>query len=157
MADRMNEAIHYHIRPATAADSALIKAAIRQARLDPTNLNWQNFKVAEADAGDERGQMIGLCQVRRYWGVRELGSLYVREQYRSQGIGAALVRACLAGETPPVHLECLDLQQRYYEGFGFRRIPIRQAPMGLRLKASLGTVMSRLVVRRRIVVMRWDG
>ena len=55
----MNEANAYTIRPATAADSTMIKRTVRQARLDRTGLDWRNFKIAEQpDSGD----MIGFCR-----------------------------------------------------------------------------------------------
>ena len=150
----MNEANAYTIRPATAADSTLIKRTVRQARLDQTGLDWRNFKIAEQpDSGD----MIGFCQVRRYAGVRELGSLYVRKAFRGQGIGGALIAACLAEQSPPVHLECVAARQTYYERFGFRRIPKRQAPLALALKSSLGAALTWLVLRQTIIVMRWEG
>jgi hypothetical protein len=68
----------YTIRPATAEDASLIKHTVKQARLDRTGLDWHNFKMAV----DGEDQMLGICQVRRYAGVRELGSLYVRKPYR---------------------------------------------------------------------------
>jgi len=150
----MSEAQTYLIRPATAADSPLIKRTVRQARLDQTGLDWRNFKIAEQiDSSD----MIGFCQVRRYAGVRELGSLYVRKAFRGQSIGAALIHACLAEQSPPVHLECIGARQTYYERFGFRRIPKRQAPPALALKSSIGATLTWLALRQHIIVMRWDG
>ncbi len=141
------------IREATAADAALIKRTVQQARLDRTGLDWRNFKMAV----DEQGQMLGICQVRRYAGVRELGSLYVRKAYRCQGIAAALIHACLAEQPVPVHLECVEARQSYYERFGFRRISPWQAPMGLRAKSLLGGTIVRLFLGQRIIVMRWNG
>lgn len=84
----MNEANAYTIRPATAADSTMIKRTVRQARLDRTGLDWRNFKIAELV---KNGDMIGFCQVRRYASVRELGSLYVRKTFRGQAIGGAFI------------------------------------------------------------------
>jgi N-acetylglutamate synthase-like GNAT family acetyltransferase len=136
-----------------AADSQTIKRQVRREGLDPTGLNWRNFHVA-TDADD---QLIGFCQVRRYSGVRELGSLYVRPDQRRQSIGAVLIRACLAEETPPVHLECVAARATYYARFGFHRIARGQAPLLLRLKSLLGDTASRLVYGERIIVMRWDG
>lgn len=150
----MSDAPAFRIRPATAADASAIKRAVSQARLDRTGLDWRNFKVAEPLGG---GEMIGFCQVRRYRGVRELGSLYVRKDFRRQGVGAVLIRACLAEQSPPVHLECVQARQRYYESFGFRRIPKRQAPLALALKSIVGEIATWLALRRHIVVMRWDG
>lgn len=149
----MNEATAFQIRPATAADSPLIKHAVKQARLDQTGLDWHHFKVAELAGGD----VIGFCQVRRYAGVRELGSLYVRKDFRRQGVGGALIRACLAEQSPPVHLECVEARQSYYEPFGFYRIPKRQAPWALALKSLAGATLTWLALRKTIVVMRWDG
>jgi GNAT superfamily N-acetyltransferase len=143
----------YTIRPATAADASLIKHTVQQARLDRTGLNWRNFKMAV----DEADQMLGICQVRRYAGVRELGSLYVRKPYRGQGIAAALIHTCLTGQPAPVHLECVETRQPYYERFGFYRISPWQAPLALRVKTLLGGTVVHLLFRQRIVVMRWDG
>jgi N-acetylglutamate synthase-like GNAT family acetyltransferase len=150
----MNDADAYRIRPATDADSPMIKRTVRQARLDQTGLDWRNFKIAELM---ENSDIIGFCQVRRYANVRELGSLYVRKAFRGQAIGGALIHACLAEQSPPVHLECVEARQPYYERFGFHRIPKRQAPLALALKSSIGAALTWLVLRQTIIVMRWEG
>ena len=150
----MSEVAAFRIRPATAADSPLIKRTVRQARLDMTGLDWHNFKIAEHP---DSGEMIGFCQVRRYAGVRELGSLYVRKAYRGQAIGGALIRACLVEQSPPVHLECVEARQAYYERFGFHRIPKRHAPLALALKSSIGASLTWLALRKHIIVMRWEA
>ena len=107
----------------------MIKRTVRQARLDRTGLDWRNFKIAELA---ENGDMIGFCQVRRYASVRGgLGSLYVRKTFRGQAIGGALIRACLAEQSPPVHLECVEARQSDDEHFGFRRIPKRAGAAGV--------------------------
>ncbi len=84
------------IRAARAADQATIVGLVRAARLDPSNLHWPNFVVAEAD-----GQIVGCGQIRPDPGLRELGSMVVIKPYRQRGVGAAIVRAlqaCLSGE-----------------------------------------------------------
>lgn len=176
----MNRARTLRIRPARAEDQARIEQTVRRARLDRTGLDWHRFKIAELqaepgmgcpnEAGTPSGEgnarpdsegkqdiFLGMCQVRHYRGVRELGSLYVRKPYRGQGIGGALIRACLAEQEPPVHLECVEERESYYEGFGFCRIPLAEAPWALRAKSLLGTAVIWLFLRRRIIVMRWDG
>lgn len=149
----MNDDLSYDLRSARAGDAELIRTIVRRARLDRTGLDWRNFVVAEA----ADGQVLGICQVRRYPGVRELGSLFVGQRFRHQGIGAALIRACLEGQKPPVHLECLETRATYYHRFGFQRIAFRHAPLLLGLKSLVGSVATGLVLGQRVVVMRWDG
>lgn len=148
----MNELPWLRIRAATAADSRMVQQTIRAAGLDRTGLDWHNFKVAE-----DENAMAGICQVRRYWGLRELGSLYVRPDLRGQGVGGALIQACLADAQPPVHLECIEDRQSLYEAHGFQRIPLWRAPLGLRMKSMLGTTAAWLLYRKQVIVMVWAG
>jgi N-acetylglutamate synthase-like GNAT family acetyltransferase len=149
----MSEIGDVQIRPAAAADNRMIQETIKRAGLDRTGIDWRNFRIAE----DEAGEMVGLCQVRRYWGLRELGSLYVRPPQRGQGIAGALIRACLANQEPPVHLECVEDRQSLYEGYGFQRIPLWRAPLGLRIKSLVGTTATWLLYRKQVIVMVWTG
>lgn len=148
----MSEIPGLRIRAATAADSRMIQQTIKAAGLDRTGLDWRNFKVAE-----DENAMAGICQVRRYWGLRELGSLYVRPDLRGQGVGGDLVQACLADAQPPVHLECIEDRQSLYEAHGFRRIPLWRAPLGLRMKSMVGTTAAWLLYRKQVIVMAWTG
>lgn len=147
------QSVEVLIRPATEGDAEIIRQTIKAAGLDRTGLDWRRFKLAVTD----NGEVLGMCQVRRYWDTRELGSLWVRKDYRSQGLGGRLIRDCLAEESPPVFLECVEARQPYYEQHGFRRVPVLQAPRGLRFKSAIGGALARVFYRLRIIVMRWDG
>ena len=149
----MTQSGEVHIRAATAADAQVIKETIKRAGLDRTGLDWRRFNRAVT----AEGEVVGMCQVRRYWATRELGSLWVRKGLRQHGLGAMLIRACLAEESPPVHLECVEARQPYYEKHGFRRIPVLHAPRGLRVKSAIGGTLARIFVHQRVIVMRWDG
>ena len=97
-----------------------------------------------------------MCQVRRYWDTRELGSLWVRKDYRKRGLGGMLIRACLAEEIPPVHLECVEARQPYYSSMDLSVFPVLQAPRACGSSRLLAEHW-RVFFRRRIIVMRWDG
>ena len=49
-----------NIRPATAKDGETIKALVRMARINPRNLDWRRFIVAE-----ENGRVVGIGQVKQ--------------------------------------------------------------------------------------------
>lgn len=140
------------LRPATAADQAVIRQMVRDEDLDPTALHWSHFLIAEAE-----GKIAGIGQVRPYPKCRELGSLVVKEAYRQQGVGALIVNALLERETGDVYLECESQNERYYTRFGFEPIPWWRAPLPLKLKAGLGQIFGRLYGFRVVTMRRRKG
>jgi N-acetylglutamate synthase-like GNAT family acetyltransferase len=139
----------YTIRSAHAADEATIKALIRVEHLDPMNVHWQNFLVAE-----EAGRIIGIGQIKPFRSGRELGSLAVVADRRQIGVGGAIINALIARESGPLLLFCLAFREPYYAKFGFKRCGLRELRGELKLKYALGTVFTRLVGRRLIVMQR---
>ena len=79
------------IRPAGEEDRRVIRKMVFAENLDPTSLKWQNFLVAELV-----GSIVGIGQVRKHRGCRELGSLVVLKEYRRKGIGRMLMAAAEA-------------------------------------------------------------
>ena len=146
----MSEA--YSIRAAGAGDEGTIKALIRHEHLDPLNVHWQNFVVAE-----EAGHIIGIGQIKPYRSGRELGSLAVVPDRRQNGVGGAIIRTLIEREQGPLLLFCLSFREPYYAKFGFRRCGIRDLPGWFKVKYAIGTLVSRLIGRRLIVMQRPSG
>jgi N-acetylglutamate synthase-like GNAT family acetyltransferase len=147
----------YAIRRAVQADQASITAIVRAAGINPFNLPWPRFLVAEED-----GRIIGVVQVKPHGdGSRELASLAVIPERMSQGVGSALVEAILAAETGPVYLTCADHLEGYYTRFGFRSLePPQMPPYFLRLSSltrTLGAVLRAFGQHWRILVMARPG
>jgi N-acetylglutamate synthase-like GNAT family acetyltransferase len=142
----------YIIRSAVAADEATIKSLIRAEQLDPLNVHWQNFLVAE-----EAGRIIGIGQIKPFRGGRELGSLAVVADRRQSGVGGAIITTLIARERGPLLLFCLAFREPYYAKFGFHRCGLRDLRGELKLKYALGTVVTRLIGKRLIVMQRPDG
>ncbi len=133
----------YRLRAATAADQKTITAMVRGAGLNPLDLKWQHFLVA-----DEAGEVIGVGQVRHHGGaVRELASLVVAPGRQGEGIGAALVRALMAREQGIVYLFCQDSLEGYYARFGFAVTARSGLPGKLRLWHLLGNTMASVASR----------
>jgi N-acetylglutamate synthase-like GNAT family acetyltransferase len=140
----------YTIRSATAGDEATIKALIRGEHLDPFNVHWQNFLVAE-DA--EAGRIIGIGQVKPFHSGRELGSLVVVAGWRENGVGGAIIHALIDREHGPLVLFCLAFRESYYAKFGFRRCGLSDLPGELKVKYALGTIFTRLA-RYHLIAMK---
>jgi N-acetylglutamate synthase-like GNAT family acetyltransferase len=144
----------YTIRSARAGDEATIKALIRGERLDPLNVHWQNFVVAE---DSDVGRLIGVGQIKPYRSGRELGSLVVVPERRESGVGGAIIRTLLKRERGSLLLFCLAFREPYYAKFGFRRCGLRDLPGEFKVKYAVGTLVTRLVGRRLIVMQRPGG
>ena len=140
------------IRPAVEADQATITSMVRAARINPRDLHWARFLVAE-----DRGHIVGVRQIRVHkHGTREVASGVVRSEYRRRGISAELMRALLARERSPLYMMCDEKRARYYEPFGFRRVEPSELPADFRKEYRIGrivTLMLSLFARRNILII----
>ena len=146
------------IRPARQEDQETIVSLIRQAKLNPRNLKWQHFVVAE-----ENGSVVGIRQVKVYaQGTREVASGFVLPEYRRQGISAQLMNALLAREAGPLYTMVNEKRAYYYEQFGFRRVEVSRLPSDFRKEYRIGRIVTSLMSlfrkeRVRIVPLKRDG
>jgi amino-acid N-acetyltransferase len=139
----------FQIRPAHAEEAVTIRSMIRAERLDPFNVHWENFLIAETN-----GRLIGIGQIKPYPGARELGSLVVAKDHRQTGVGAAIINALIAREHGPLYLFCLAFREPYYAKFGFRSVTANDLPPALKSKYTLGQFFARLFRQRLIVMYR---
>jgi amino-acid N-acetyltransferase len=122
-------------RPATQADFPTIRRMIRQAGINPMQLNWRRFTLAV----DEHGRVIGCAQVKPHGdGTRELASLVVVPQQRGRGIARLLIETLLSREQPPIYLTCRSSLIPLYQKFGFRELqPSEMSPYFRRLSGMV--------------------
>ncbi|MBM4425047.1 MAG: GNAT family N-acetyltransferase [Chloroflexi bacterium] len=126
------------LRPATAADAKKIKDLIHEVRINPMNLDWERFIVAEDD-----GEFVGCAQVKPHTdGVRELASLAVSPSWQGQGIGSMLVKALLEREKGELYLMCRAKTAPYYRRFGFVEVVGKNIPRSFRLHARAGRLIA---------------
>lgn len=112
-------------RPAEKADAPVIRALIHKVGINPMDLDWRHFTVAET--GD--GKFVGCGQLKPHRdGSLELASLAVEEIYRRQGVARALIEHLMAQSPRPLHLMCRPSLQPLYEKFGFRVANVAQMP-----------------------------
>jgi N-acetylglutamate synthase-like GNAT family acetyltransferase len=138
-----------NLRPARAEDQATITTMVRGAHLNPMDLRWSRFLVAEDKTG-----IVGVGQIRPHPGASELASLVVREDRRGAGVGGQLVRALLAQSQGTIVLFCRPQLESYYAQFGFRAIGVKGAPPSLRTRYAIGRFITRLVVGRPMLMMQ---
>ena len=132
------------IRPATMADQPTIKAMVRAERLNPLDLDWRRFIVAE-----DQGHIVGIGQIKPHGPLRELASIVVVPKRQHQGIGSRIVTALLAQETAPLYLICDPRREPFYERFGFVPIQVDRMPGYFKLMYWLSIPYSLWIALRR--------
>lgn len=141
------------IRPAQAAERWLIIRRILREGLDPSQLDWRRFVVAE----DEVGEILGFAQMKDLGdGVQEFGSLVVEPHLRGQGIGGALLHHLVDPAPKPVYLLCAAKRVRYYQRFGFCELRAEEMPAPLRRKWRTGNFFAQLF-KQRVAAMGYSG
>ncbi|MEH2068657.1 MAG: GNAT family N-acetyltransferase [Nostoc sp.] len=112
------------LRKATSADQWSIRLLVFSAKLDPTQLNWQQFSVIECDRN-----LVSCGQLRNFSGAQELGSLIVAPAWRGRGLGSLLTQHLINTATQPLYLECLGQRlSEFYSRFGFVPISFADLP-----------------------------
>jgi N-acetylglutamate synthase-like GNAT family acetyltransferase len=153
------------IRAATASDQPAITALVRAARINPANLRWPNFIVAE-ELGVPGGRLVGVGQLRPHRNgmhgdtLLELASLAVAPAYQGRGVGRLLVECLVtrAGDRP-LYLMCMNDLEPYYRRLGFAAVEGAGVPQALAFFYWMGRIASVLataVLHRpmRLVIMR---
>ena len=146
------------IRPARQEDQQTIVSYIRQAKINPRNIHWERFLVAE-----ENGKVVGIRQVKIHArGTHEVASGFVLPEYRRQGISARLMNEILSRGKGTLYLMCRDKRTPYYEQFGFRQVDTNQLPSDFGKEYRLGIMITTLISvfgkdKVRIIPMRRNG
>lgn len=140
------------LRPACAKDTWAIRFLVLAAKLDPTQLRWQQFWVIECD-----GRLAACGQLRSFPNAQELGSLVVARPWRDQGLGSYLVEYLIQKATQPLYLECLGGRlANFYTRFGFVSVSWRELPRPLKLKFGFSTLAATLF-QIPVVIMQYSG
>ena len=139
------------IRPARSQDSWPLRLLVLGAKLDPTQLRWQQFWVIE----HREGQIVACGQLRTFEGCQELGSLVVRSPWRRQGLGSALTHHLIQQAIQPLYLECLGTGLAdFYQRLGFVPVAVTALPPGLQRKFGFSAAIARLL-RLPLYQMHW--
>jgi amino-acid N-acetyltransferase len=120
---------------------------VRRARLNPADLRWERFVIAERD-----GRAVGVAQLRGHPdGATELASMVVAPESRGQGIAIRLVDALLADQQAPVYTL---IDRRFVDRFarwGFVRVAPSELPRSVSRVYRIGRVVTAVgsVLRRQ--------
>ena len=115
----------YKLRSARKTDEKIIKELIERVRINPMNIHWKYFIVAET----LDGVFIGCGQLKHHNdGSIELASIAVEEAYRKQGVGRAIIEELLTDSPRPLYLMCRPVLGTFYEKFGFQTITGKELP-----------------------------
>jgi N-acetylglutamate synthase-like GNAT family acetyltransferase len=147
------EIADFLLRPALESDAVKIRDLIRRADINPFDLNWQHFIVAET-AG---GAFIGCAQLKRHKDQSvELASLAVEIEYRGQGVARALIEHLLTQSPRPLYLMCRPELGVFYAPFGFKAIGADEMSPYFRRLVRVIRVFVSLVRREGPLIMRLD-
>jgi amino-acid N-acetyltransferase len=129
----------YIFRKAKLVDVGVIAFLIFKARLDPTQLKWEQFLVIES-----YGRLIAFGQLRNFDSAQELGSLYVVPNFRNQGLGTFLVKNLVIQANKPLYLKCVKKELvKFYTNTGFIPVSFDELPQSLKIKFYLSYVRNK--------------
>ncbi|MBD1884955.1 GNAT family N-acetyltransferase [Microcoleus vaginatus] len=140
------------IRPASAQDIKSIIKLVWSAKLDPTQLRWEQFWVIECE-----GKLAACGQLRNFAGAQELGSLVVAKDWRDRGLGSYLTKYLIQQATEPLYLECLGKRlASFYTRFGFVEVSVQELPQSLKFKFGLSQ-LGKTLFKIPVTIMHYQA
>ncbi|WP_319592611.1 GNAT family N-acetyltransferase [Zarconia navalis] len=120
------------------------------AKLDPTQLRWQQFWTIECEE-----KLVAVAQLREFPEAQELGSLVVLPSWRGRGLGTYLTQHLIDRAAQPLYLECLgDRLAKFYAGLGFVPISHSELPQSLKLKFGISQ-LGRILFKIPVIIMQY--
>jgi N-acetylglutamate synthase-like GNAT family acetyltransferase len=147
-----------NIRPARQEDKKTIVSLSHQAKINPRNLRWERFRIAEED-----NQIVSIRQVKVHTqATHEVASWFVLHEFQHRGISALLMNEILLREKGTLHLMCAKRWKEYYEKFGFRDVKLAELPPDFYQEYLIGKVITTLIStftfrNLNIIPMRREG
>ena len=129
------------LRRATVEDIWSIRRLVFAAKLDFTQLRWQQFWLIEREE-----KIIACGQLRNFTDAQELGSLVVESSWRGRGIGSYLTRHLIQQASKPLYLECIGTKlANFYSRFGFEIVTWQELPRSLKFKFGISQLAKTLI------------
>lgn len=143
----------FNLRPAVAGDTPVIRDLIHRVGINPMDLDWRHFIVAESSGS----HFLGCGQLKQHRdGSLELASLVVETAYRGQGVARAIIEHILAHSPRPLYLMCRPSLDPFYQKFGFQVIQLEAMPPYFRRIRRLINALVLLTKHTVPSVMRLD-
>ncbi|MEG3986677.1 GNAT family N-acetyltransferase [Microcoleus sp. S28C3] len=140
------------LRPASDRDIKSIRKLVWSAKLDPTQLRWEQFWVIECE-----GKLAACGQLRNFAGAQELGSLVVAKDWRDRGLGSYLTKYLIQQATEPLYLECLGKRlASFYTRFGFVEVSVQELPQSLKFKFGLSQ-LAKTLFKIPVTIMQYQA
>jgi amino-acid N-acetyltransferase len=137
------------LRQAQARDLWSIRKLVFSAKLDPTQLRWQQFWLIESES-----KIIACGQLRNFSDVQELGSLVVVSSWRKKGLGTYLAKHLIEQASKPLYLECLGYNlAEFYTHLGFFPVFWQEIPQSLRFKFAISQ-LAKTILRIPVKFMK---
>jgi amino-acid N-acetyltransferase len=130
----------FQIRHASKEDFKVIRSLVRNARLNPTSLDWRRFLVAVSS--DEA--VVACGQVKFHsGGIREIASIVVAPEFRGLGIARSIIENLISNHEKPLYLMCRSSLEGFYMHFGFHALSREAMPTYFRRISTLAGMFFR--------------
>ncbi len=138
------------LRKAIPNDNWSIRLLVLSAKLDPTQLLWEQFSVIECQR-----KLVACGQLRNFAAAQELGSIVVASAWQRRGLGSLMTQHLIRQATQPLYLECLGKRlAEFYRHHQFVEIDFTQLPLSLKGKFGLSN-LGRKLLRVPVIYMKY--